>query len=174
MAKDEALPLDLVGGSNLTKIKHDAANIWKKYQKLEEERTSINEQMAAYRADLVAMGIPRSSFSEVKRRAKLEAQQRRAHDFGVQVFGEAIGAKLDLFENADERTDENPRSNPESGGAKPQTKPKAKGAKSKPAAKGATPKAKAKSEPASRPLAGLEKVIEDAERTSKEREKTLN
>ena len=110
--KTETPSLDLVGGSNLTKIKQDAADIWQDYKRLEEERQSINEQLAAHRATLVSMGIPRSSFSEVKRRAKLDADQRRAHDFGVQVFSEAIGYKLDLFESADDRSDANPRSEP--------------------------------------------------------------
>jgi len=112
MAKDEATPLDLVGGSNLTKIKKDAHAIWQKYQKKEAERQAINEQLASYRADLVSMGIPRSSFSEVKRRAKLDADQRRAHDFGVQVFSDAIGYQIDLFESADDRSDANPKSEP--------------------------------------------------------------
>jgi len=110
--KTETPSLDLVGGSNLTKIKQDAADIWQDYERLEEERQAINEQLASHRATLVSMGIPRSSFSEVKRRAKLDADQRRAHDFGVQVFSEAIGYKLDLFESADDRSDANPNSAP--------------------------------------------------------------
>ena len=112
MAKDEATLLDLVGGSNLTKIKKDAHAIWQKYQKKEAELLAINEQLASHRADLVSMGIPRSSFSEVKRRAKLDADQRRAHDFGVQVFSDAIGYQIDLFESADDRSDANPKSEP--------------------------------------------------------------
>jgi hypothetical protein len=114
--------LALQGGSNLTAIKKSAAEIWQKYQKLVEDRQSINDQLASWRAELVAMGIPRSSFQEVARRSKLDAEQRREHDFGVQVFGEAVGYKFDLFESADERSENNPRSNPDRGGAKPRTK----------------------------------------------------
>jgi len=111
MAKEEPPRLELQGGAGLSKIKQSAADIWKKYQQKEAERQSINEQLASYRAELVSMGIPRSSFSEVKRRAKLEADQRTAHDYGVQVFSEAIGYKVDLFDGT-EADPNDPRGEP--------------------------------------------------------------
>lgn len=163
MAKDdkdeETLPLELQGGAGLTKVKRDSAKIWKAMQQRENQIAELREQNNSDKATLVSMGIPRSSFAEVKRRASLDAEQRREHDFGSQVFGEAIGVPLAEFEPAEEKGDENPRANPDKGGAKPQT--------AKKAAK-APPKDK---KPSSVPLGGLSDAIEAAEATSEQRKK---
>jgi hypothetical protein len=162
MAKDdkdeETLPLELQGGAGLTKIKKDSSKIWKAMQQRETQIAELREQNNADKATLVSMGIPRSSFAEVKRRASLDAEQRREHDFGSQIFGEAIGVPLAEFEPAEEKGDKNPRANPDTGGAKPHTAKKA----GKAPAKG--------KKPSSVPLGGLSDAIEAAEATSKRRE----
>lgn len=133
--KDEAPPsLALQGGANLTKLKHDANDIYKKMKKALGERQAINDQLGAYRETLKSMGLPKSAVAEVMRRLNMDIEQRRAHDFGVQVFGEAVGATFDLFETADDKSDKNPKSAPKASSAKAPAKkaPAKKAAAKKP------------------------------------------
>lgn len=140
MAKkdEETVSLELQGGSNLTKLKKDAGKLYKDIKNLKIKRAEINDQISAHRENLKSMGISRSAQAEVERRDALDAEKRREHDFGVQVYGEAVGTPVDLFSAFDERQDEKPASKPKKTSAK----------------KGD-----------SVPLAGLDKSIERAEAT---------
>lgn len=165
--EDYTPSLDLIGGTNLTKLKKDAGKLYQEIKKLKAKRQEINDQLSAHRENLKAMGIPRSAQSEVERRAALaDAEKRREHDMGVQVYGEAVGVPFDIFESADKRSDENPRSEPRKASERKKAPAKKAGPKVVKNAKGVPEGEAVDLTGASRPLAGLDKAIENAERAS--------
>lgn len=110
--KDKPIPLELQGGSNLTKIKKDVLTIHEKIDKIEEKIGELQAQKQAHREAIKAMGIPKSAFDAARRRRKMDPDKRREYDHGYQIVAEALATQLDLFTPADERSDQNPASAP--------------------------------------------------------------
>jgi len=152
---DKTLPLELQGGHNISKVKQDAGSTYKKIKALKIKRAEINDHISAHRESLKAMGIPRSAQAEVERRDNMDAEQRREHDFGVQVFGEAVGTPVDIFSSLDDKSDANPKSEPKkSSNVVPMKSEKGKAAKAKGNGK-------------SRSLVGLGDAISEADAKAK-------
>jgi hypothetical protein len=162
---EEQLPLNLQGGSNITKVKKDVAAIDLKITKIEEQMAALAEQKQAHRDDIKAMGIPKGAFDKARRDKAMDPDKREENDMGYQIAREALGITLHPFETADDKADKNPASAPKASSAK---KPSAKKAATKKAAKPKAPKAeKANGAGDSNPLAGLDDAISRAEATSK-------
>lgn len=99
----ETIPLALQGGANLTQVKKDAKKLWNAFLEADEIIKEQKEIQDSAKEALVAMGIPRSSFAEVRRKAKMSDEKRSEHNFGVQVLGDAVGVDVgDLFDVGEE------------------------------------------------------------------------
>lgn len=93
---------------DLNKVKREAAKALKRVSELKDARSETTEEIAAIRARMVTMGIPKAAFDAALRYKGLDEDQRRGLDAGYALAREAIGLPFDaqgeLFipEEADE------------------------------------------------------------------------
>lgn len=171
----DQLPLNLQGGTNLTKIKKDLLTAHTKLDKIEEQMEALQAQKQAIREDVKAMGVSKKSFDSARRDKKADPEKREENDVSYQIAREALGVPIVPFESPDDKSDKNPKSKPKptsAAGAATKAAGKASDAAVKKAsAKAAKPKPNGKAAPAtgSRPLAGLEDAVARAEQTSADR-----
>ena len=133
----DQLPLNLQGGTNLTKIKQGIASADRAITKLEADRDAISAKIQEHREAVKALGIGKRQFDQARRDKKADTDVRVESDLSYQVAREALGIPLDPFTSADTKSDKNPHSAPKASSSVP-----------KKAAAARAPKKAAKSEKA--------------------------
>jgi len=105
MAKDEK-SADPMHGSNIKKLKEDAQRGVQKINQLKDDRTAINEEIAAVKADLQAKGIHKKALDMAMTYMNMDPDKREGFDVSYDIVREAIGlpvkAQGDLFEGKKE------------------------------------------------------------------------
>lgn len=86
---------------------------------LKKDRTAINEEIAAIRANVEAAGVPKKALDHAIRVLDMDPQDRERFDEGYAIARDAVGLSMSrsLFDMLDERLDSETN-----GGKEPQTK----------------------------------------------------
>jgi len=69
---------------------------------LKEQRTAINEQIGAIRADVAAKGVPKKAFDQACAYVAMDEDKREGFDAAYQITREALGQPVqgDMFQQA--------------------------------------------------------------------------
>ena len=89
MSKDETAGLNQAG-SNIAKLKKDVKAGVDKIESLKLDRTSINEDIAAVKADLAAKGIPKKALDMALAYMNMDPDKREGFDVAYEIVREAI------------------------------------------------------------------------------------
>ena len=92
-------------GGNITELKKDISSAINNVNGLKADRSAINEEIAAVRAKMEALGINKAAFDMAMRYLSWEPEKREGFDLAYSLVREAGGLPVDkdLFEAADER-----------------------------------------------------------------------
>jgi hypothetical protein len=106
MTKDEGPGV----GHNSTEIKGAIATATKKIVDLKKKRKSINDDIAAERQSVVALGVDRDAFASSLRRYEMDPDVRAEFDRSIALVNEALGipAQGSLFKDDDLKQHEIP------------------------------------------------------------------
>ena len=77
-------------GSNIAKLKKDVKAGVDKIESLKLDRTSINEDIAAVKADLAAKGIPKKALDMALAYMNMDPDKREGFDVAYEIVREAI------------------------------------------------------------------------------------
>lgn len=91
------------GKSNLTDLKKTIKQIADRINQLKNERTTINDEIAACRARAQENGIPKKALDDAMKYMAMEPEDREGFDTAYQIVREALGLPVtgDLFDFAD-------------------------------------------------------------------------
>jgi uncharacterized protein (UPF0335 family) len=79
---------------NLDETKQQVSQLCEQLDKIESERSSMNEDAESIRSQLEAKGIPRKALQMARAYAKMDPDQRRGFDMAYQIVREALGLPL--------------------------------------------------------------------------------
>ncbi len=100
MTKDETAGLNQKG-SNITKLEKDVKEGVDKIESLKLDRTSLNEEIGAVKADLEAKGIPKKALDMAMTYLNMDPDKREGFDIAYDIVREAIDLPVehpDLFD----------------------------------------------------------------------------
>lgn len=89
-------------GSNISELKREVRAGVDRITKLKEDRTAVNEAIAAIRSDLVAKGIHKKALDMAMTYMLMDPDKREGFDIAYDIVREAIGLPFnpqgDLFD----------------------------------------------------------------------------
>lgn len=101
-AKDETAGLNQAG-SNISALKRDVKTGVERIESLKDDRSAINDDIAAIRSDLQAKGIHKTALDMAMKYLNMDPDKREGFDVAYDIVREAIELPVDhrdLFDDA--------------------------------------------------------------------------